>query len=130
VPVVVDASALVELLIRSDAAPAVEAALRDEDGFAPELLDAEVVSAVAGLERSRKLSAGGARRAVTALARAPITRVSHGPLLSDVWELRRSVGTYDAFYAALARRVDCPLVTGDRRLAEASRLGLAVVLVR
>lgn len=129
-PAVVDASAVVELLIRSEAAPAVERAIRDEELYAPELLDAEVLSALAGLERGRKLSARGAGRAVAALARAPITRVTHAAVLADAWELRRTVGVYDGFYAGLARSLGCSLITGDRRLARAADLGVPVVLVR
>ena len=35
------------------------------------------------------------------------------------FELRANVSAYDATYVALAEHLDCPLVTGDARLANA-----------
>ena len=35
------------------------------------------------------------------------------------WELRHSVGAYDALYVALAVALDAPLLTADGRLAAA-----------
>jgi predicted nucleic acid-binding protein len=52
----------------------------------------------------------------------PITRVPVGPLLQRAFELRANVTAYDACYVALAEALDCPLVTTDRRLANASAI--------
>jgi predicted nucleic acid-binding protein len=38
------------------------------------------------------------------------------PLASRVWALRHAVSPYDAWYVALAERLDVPLVTLDRWL--------------
>ena len=37
-----------------------------------------------------------------------------------VWQLRSSVGSYDAWYVALAELLDAPLATLDLRLSHAS----------
>ncbi|MBC9956631.1 type II toxin-antitoxin system VapC family toxin [Yimella sp. cx-51] len=41
-------------------------------------------------------------------------------LLPRVWELRHSLTAYDAFFVAAAETLDVPLVTADRRLANAT----------
>ncbi len=43
----------------------------------------------------------------------------HGVLASRAWQLRQSVSFYDALYVALAERLDCPLITADKRIARA-----------
>lgn len=126
---VVDASALVELLVRSVAAPLVEAVIGESDSFAPELLDVEVGSAIAGLERRGTMTSRDAGRALHALVTAPITRVPHLGLLPEAWKLRGNLSLYDAMYVALAGRLRCPLVTADRRLTAAPGLPVAVTLV-
>ena len=42
-----------------------------------------------------------------------------GPFARRVWELRDSLTVYDAWYVALAERLDRELITADRRLARA-----------
>ena len=43
----------------------------------------------------------------------------HGVLTARAWQLRQTVSFYDALYVALAERLDCPLVTADKRIARA-----------
>jgi predicted nucleic acid-binding protein len=64
-----------------------------------------------------------------ALRGFPLVRDSHLPLLARVWKLRDNVSTYDAAYVALAEALDCPLLTADRRLAQAPGLRCAVELL-
>jgi predicted nucleic acid-binding protein len=129
VAVVVDASAVVELLIRSPAATAVEAAMLADAAFAPALLDVEVVSVLASLERGGRLDDSSSRLALQALLDAPITRVPHLGLLEDAWELRANLSIYDGLYVSLAKRLDSVLLTGDRRLARAPSLGVGITLL-
>ena len=42
------------------------------------------------------------------------------PLMRRAYELRANVSTYDAAYIALAELLGCDLLTGDRRLANAT----------
>jgi len=126
---VIDASALVELLLRRETAAPVSAGIATGDAVAPQLLDAEVANSLAGLERGRVLDAAGAELALEILADAPIERVEHGGLLGDAWALRHNLSLYDAFYVALAQRLACTLITADRRLANSPLGGVPVTLV-
>lgn len=49
-----------------------------------------------------------------------LTRYPHEPFVWRMWELKENVSAYDAAYVALAEALDAPLVTTDRRLAQAS----------
>lgn len=126
--VVVDASALVELLLRAPGCAFVERVLESQPAFAPELLDVEVLSALARLERRGDLTKARGRRLLAFLAQAPIRRVSHLPLLERTWKLRANLSLYDAQYVALAAAMDCSLLTADARLAGAPGLGVGVLL--
>jgi predicted nucleic acid-binding protein len=125
---VVDASALVDFLLTGS--PVARSALADTDPFAPELIDAEVLNAVTRLARGGSMTEERAELAIRRLARASIERVPIAPLLLEAWALRHNVGSYDALYVALARRLECPLITADRRLASAPALGVPLIMVR
>jgi predicted nucleic acid-binding protein len=124
--VVVDASAVVDYLLSGS--PSACSVLADNDLYAPELLDAEVLSAISGLVRRRHVEQKRGRRAVLRLARATIERVPMSPLLLAAWELRHNLSPYDALYVALAQKLRCPLITVDRRLAVAPSVGVPVIV--
>lgn len=97
---------------------------------APDLIDAEALSVLRGLERSGQLTTKRAEQALSDLMSAPIRRVPTVQLLADAWALRSNLSAYDACYAALALSLDRALVTADHRLAgAASRLATSVLLV-
>lgn len=126
---VVDASAVVDWLTRRPGADAVERALERDEAFAPEILDPEVLSALARLVRTGLLSPAGANRAVRVLLDAPITRVPHAGLVVEAWRRCGNLSAYDAMYVALAARLGCPLITADASLARAPKLGVTVTLL-
>lgn len=128
-PVVLDASALVELLVQGPVASAVQTALATQNVLAPDLMDAEVLGALSGMERRGEISTTLATHAVQMLRQAPIQRVPNSVLTQDAWSLRSNISVYDGLYVALARRAMCPLVTRDARLARSPGLGIAVVVV-
>ena len=128
-PVVIDSSALVELLLQSERAPAVLQAVGTTDMVAPDGINPEVLSTLRRLERIGKLPAERASRAVEDLLDADVRRFSTLTLLPAVWEVRANVTTYDGCYVALARALGCPLVTGDLRLSRAAKLGVPLVIV-
>jgi predicted nucleic acid-binding protein len=128
-PVVVDASALVELLLQLERAPAVLQAIGDTQMVAPDVINPEVLWALRRRERLGSLRADRAGQAVEDLLDAPLHRFPTLPLLPVVWSLRAKVTSYDACYVALARELDCVLVTADRRLSWAPRLGVPLVTV-
>lgn len=127
--VVVDASAVVELLLRTGAGRTVARTLAVQEAVAPDLLDVEVLHALRRQERQGAIGAGRGALALRRLARLPLERVRMRPLLADAWVLRANLSAYDAVYVVLARRLTCPLVTADRRLAAAPGLGVAVTVV-
>lgn len=122
----VDASALVELLLRRPAEARITDCLREHafDLHAPHLIGVEVASA---LRRIVALGEADATRATGALADyldLPLERYAHEPLLPRVWRLRDNLSAYGASYVALAEVLaegGAPLLTADRRLARAAR---------
>jgi predicted nucleic acid-binding protein len=128
-PAVVDASALVELLLQGERAPAVALAVRGTEMTAPDVVNPEVLSVLRRMEQTGEVRPERARQAVADLLDAPVRRYATLPLLPVVWELRGSVSAYDACYVALARALGCPLVTGDLRLTRAPGLGVPLVAV-
>jgi len=53
------------------------------------------------------------------LLRLETMSVLRRQLLRRGWELRDNATAYDSCYAALAEALDCPLLTADKRLANA-----------
>jgi predicted nucleic acid-binding protein len=113
---VIDARALLELLLRTMRAESVQAAVDDRQLVAPAVIDAEVLSALRGLERNSGVTAGRAALAIIDLRLAPVERYPLEPLLDRAWGLRNQLNAYDALYVALAVELDCPLVTTDDRI--------------
>lgn len=126
---VVDSSALVELLLTQPKASAVRTALRAADAAAPDLVNLEVLSTFRRMARGGVLTSERAAKAVRALARLPVRRLQTLALLEEIWSLRHNLTPYDAAYVAAARKLGCPLLTADGRLARAPGLGVAVVSV-
>lgn len=126
---VVDASAVVELLAGTPRAARVADRMAGAELLAPDLLDAEVLSGLKGLERGGRLDPARAALAVAGLARMPVRRWPLTALTPRAWELRHQLSMYDACYAALAASTDAPVLTADRRWSRAGDLGVTVVLV-
>jgi predicted nucleic acid-binding protein len=120
--IVVDASALLEVLLRTPAATAVERRLFEpgETLHAPHLIDVEVAQVVRRYAAAGTIEPDRGRAAFSDLADFPLQRYPHGFLLPRVWELRDNLTAYDAVYVALAEALDAPLLTRDRRLAAAA----------
>jgi predicted nucleic acid-binding protein len=113
---VIDAGALVELLLRGLRSGAVAAAVDGRQLAAPAVIDAEILSALRGLERGRALARPRALQAIADLRGAPVQRFPLDPLLDKAWALRDRLTVYEALYVALAVELGCPLVTTDRRV--------------
>jgi len=120
--IVVDASALLEALLRTPAAAAVEERLFDvrHSLHAPHLIDIEVAQVLRRYAASGQIEPGRCQDALDDLSDFPLHRYPHDVLLPRVWELRHNLTAYDAVYVALAEALDARLVTRDRRLAAAS----------
>lgn len=120
--IVVDASAVLEVLLRTPAASAIERRLfaAGEALHAPHLIDIEVAHGLRRYALAGDMSAERGREAFEDLADLSVRRYPHDVLLARVWELRANLTAYDAVYVALAEALDAPLLTRDRRLATAA----------
>ena len=119
--IVVDASAIVEMLLRTAAGIRITPRIRTTTStvHSPHLVDAEVTHVVRRYTLAGDINAERGAEIVGILRDLVIQRHDHRPLLGRVWELRHSVGAYDALYVALAEALDAPLLTADSRLATA-----------
>lgn len=119
--IVLDASVVLEVLLRTPAAAVVEERLFDPEQtlHAPHLIDVEVAQVLRRYATSRDAAPERCRAALADLLDFPLVRYPHDFLLPRVWELRNNLTAYDAVYVALAEALDAPLVTRDQRLANA-----------
>src|SRR5690625_3495085 len=117
--VVLDASAGVDSVLTGYRGARVLDAMRGNECWAPSLVDSEVLSALARLERAGVLTGAEATDALGAWSRVPCERFPSELLLHDAWSRRASLRVSDAQYVALADRLGSPVLTCDARLARA-----------
>ena len=129
--IVVDASVIVEVLLRTDTGVTLAQRLFDGDEtlHAPHLLDVEVAQVLRRYAARGEVTAHRALESLQLLAVLPVARYPHEPLLQRMWALRANLTAYDAAYVALADGLRATLVTRDRRLASAPDLATTVELV-
>jgi predicted nucleic acid-binding protein len=129
--IVVDASALIEVLLRTPAATAVENVLfaAGETLHAPHLIDVEVAQVIRRYAAKGDIDGARGRAALVDLSDFPLRRYQHDFLLPRVWDLRNNLTAYDAVYVALAEVLDATLLTRDQRLAAAAGRVARVELV-
>jgi predicted nucleic acid-binding protein len=129
--IVLDASAVVELLLGTGPGRAVAARIADPEVslHVPHLADVEVAQTLRRYVREGELDAASAAEAMDGLRALDLERHSHEPLLARVWALRDNLTAYDAVYVALAEALDTTLLTCDRRLARAPGMARRVELV-
>ena len=121
--IVIDASALLDVLLRlSPAGNIVEERVFEvnQTVHVPHLLDLEVTQVLRKRALNGLMAVPRCLRALDDLTNLRLLRYPHDFLLSRVWELRNNVSAYDAIYVALAEYLGAPLLTRDRRMANAS----------
>ena len=129
--IVLDASALVELLLNTAAGRTIAARIADPalGVHVPHLADIEVTQALRRYANEGDLEAVDAATALEDLRSLDLERNAHEPLLDRVWALRKNLSAYDAVYVALAEVLDTVLLTCDARLARAPGTARRVELV-
>ena len=117
--IVVDASAVLELLLRTQKGKKVEARalVSNESLHAPHLIDVEITQALRRLVQLKEITAARGKQALDDHAALHIKRADHEDMLDRLWELRESVTAYDATYVVLAEVLEAPLITCDGKLA-------------
>jgi len=117
--IVVDASAVLEVLLQTPAAPRIEARLfaSGDTLHVPHLLDLEVVHVLRRYEAAGMIDAQRGQDAIDDLTAWPLIRYPHELFLRRIWALRHNLTAYDAAYVALAETLAVTLVTCDTRLA-------------
>ncbi len=129
--IVVDASALLEVLLNTPAGTLVARRLfaEDETLHAPHLLDVEVAQVLRRYALAGDLDPDRGLQALEDLADFRLTRYPHDLFLPRIWELRHNMTAFDAAYIALAETLAAPLVTRDARLASAARRYAQIELI-
>ena len=119
--IVVDASVLLEVLLRTPVAGTAESWLFDSGQtlHAPHLIDVEVAQVIRRYAANGEIDGERGRAVLADLADLPLHRYPHDLLLPRMWELRNNLTAYDAAYVALAEALGAPLITRDQRLAAA-----------
>ena len=119
---VVDSSALLDVLLHEGAhGVKTHEQLRDRRLCAPELIAPELLSVVRRVVRLDPLLLPKAERLISEYNALNVSRFPHDDLIETAWELRHTVSAYDAMYVALARELELPLLTKDRKLLNAAR---------
>jgi predicted nucleic acid-binding protein len=97
--------------------------------YAPYILDGEIISALLGLMRGRKITEREAEAALSNYRAFPIERHDVLPLWPRIKSLQANLSAYDAQYVALAEALHVSLVTADCRVGRsgAARCEIEVV---
>ena len=119
--IVVDASAAVELLLRTKKGVRVADRIANDSGpvLAPHLIDPEVMQAFRELVRTKQIEVPHAEEALAVFASMPLRRVPHDVLWTRMWALRDNISAYDATYVVVAELSGAALITCDGRLSRA-----------
>jgi predicted nucleic acid-binding protein len=124
--IVVDASAGLAALL--NAGPA-RRTIASEQVHVPHLIDSEVANVLRRKVAAGEVSAAAGWTALDSWRRLGMVRYPVFAVLERVWALRENLSAYDASYVALAEQLECPLVTGDRRLARAPGVDCPITVV-
>lgn len=126
---VVDASALVSILLAGPSGSAADASLEERELHVPAICDVEVMSALVRAERNGALGQDELLELVMDLVTMPLTRHLHVAAMGRMFELRRNLTAADASYVALAEALDATLVTVDGPLRRAVKRHTEVPVV-
>jgi predicted nucleic acid-binding protein len=123
---VIDASALVDLLLGETASGRIADRIERSSLHAPAHIELELLSVFGGIERSGQLTSAEVDLRLRAAESVVIQRHALEGLSAGAWRRRQSLRIADAFYVELAAQLDVPLITTNLRLARASSRAEAV----
>jgi predicted nucleic acid-binding protein len=88
--------------------------------IAPEIVRTEAANVLRRFEQTKVISGPEANAAFEDLMLLEIELLPFDPFAARVWELRKNVTSYDAWYVAIAETHNLPLATLDERLCKAA----------
>jgi predicted nucleic acid-binding protein len=118
--IVIDASALVDVIMGWRAEPIRERLLRASFVHVPVTVDAELLHALRKHALAGVVGPQHSNAALKLLDGDTLSRHPVQPLAPRMWSLRHNITAYDAAYVALAESLDLPLITRDARLSRSS----------
>jgi len=129
--IVLDASAIIELLLGTPRGLRVADALDDNTHavHVPHLADVEVAHVLRRLVAEKVIDGRTGGEAVEELQNLPLVRHGHDAMLDRIWSLRGNLTAYDAAYVVLAEVLGATLMTCDRRLARSTAHSARVEVV-
>ena len=130
--IVLDASASVRLFVdRENNTEYVETLLElgASDIHVPSHFTVELLNALRGVYLKRAMSKSELRDAFAEVYQLQVRQHPVEDLIPRIADLVDNSTPYDAAYVALAERLDCPLVTSDRRIADIPGIRAKVVIV-
>jgi predicted nucleic acid-binding protein len=126
--IVLDASAMVRMLVDDPPDPDLGVVLAANEIHAPTLLDYEVGSALRGHALGGLITARRLGRALEDYADFQVNQHAMSGAMAPMLALRDNFTLYDAAYLVLALALGAPLVTADAKHLKAERLGVDVRL--
>ena len=116
---ITDASAVVEYLLETEVGLHVATLIASAHLIAPEIIDAEVLSALRRKMQRGEISEAEALGALDKLEGMTIERVSYRTYMRRALEIRHNVTAYDALYVVIAQERGATLLTFDGPLSRA-----------
>ena len=96
----------------------------------PAMFPAEVTSGLRGLVIHRQMTLEAASDARQRLRKARLRLHPFRYYAERIWELRENLSVYDAWYVALAERLEQPLITRDAAILRAPGLRCELIDAR
>jgi predicted nucleic acid-binding protein len=119
--IILDASAVLELLLRAESVPELTTALLNSDTIAcPVILDLEILNVLRRQIQDKRVSKQRAELALELYWALPLERFDTTLLSNRIWQLRNNFTSYDASYIALSEFLDVPLYTKDKKWRDQS----------
>lgn len=126
---ILDSSVAAEVAIGSELGHRVLPHLSDEL-FVPELFFAEIFSVFKKLRMRKVVDSTKVNEALEVLRGLRLVVLPVHQLTESLWKLSQQVSAYDAHYVVLARELNVPLATCDRRLANNDDLDVKFLVFR
>lgn len=119
--IVVDTSAIIDILIGTPDARLVRRVEAEATLHAPHLIDIEALSTLRRLVTLGELTVDQASQMRVHFSELSVRRYPHHHLSERIWQLGDNLTPYDATFVALSEALEVPLITCDAGLAAAQR---------